>query len=202
MEMFLFKTIPVYWGCSSITNFFKQDGIITFDNIDDLIVKVNKLDESYYNDDESYYNDDDYLFGRPSHSKKGTEEEEDEQIGDSDMDNLLYLLRTMFRNKGIKDVYVEHEELDITISVTMGRKEKIESIQTEIDSAKAVNEGIDIKIDSVKGNVVKITKEIHHIDNNITIIKKQTDEKVNSVDTLTANELEQFFTKRYDKTSN
>ena len=50
LDCFLLKTIPVYWGCSSITNFFKQDGIITFDNVDDLIVKVNKLDESYYND--------------------------------------------------------------------------------------------------------------------------------------------------------
>ena len=50
LDCFLLKTIPVYWGCSSITNFFKQDGIITFNNIDDLIVKVNKLDESYYND--------------------------------------------------------------------------------------------------------------------------------------------------------
>ena len=102
----------------------------------------NDDDESYYNDDESYYNDDDYLFGRPSHSKKGTEEEEDEQIGDSDMDNLLYLLRTMFRNKGIKDVYVEHEELDITISVTMGRKEKIESIISVFDTAKRLKRDI------------------------------------------------------------
>lgn len=78
-------------------------------------------------------------------------------------------------------------------------KNKIDLIQTEIDSAKLINEGIDIKIDSVKGNVFKITEEINQIDNNITIIKKQTDEKVNSVDTFTANELERFFTDRYDK---
>ena len=50
LDCFLLKTIPVYWGCSSITDFFEQDGIIIFNNIDDLIVKVNKLDESYYND--------------------------------------------------------------------------------------------------------------------------------------------------------
>jgi hypothetical protein len=50
LDCFLLKTIPVYWGCSSISNFFRQDGIVIFDNIDDLIVKVNKLDESYYND--------------------------------------------------------------------------------------------------------------------------------------------------------
>jgi hypothetical protein len=83
-----------------------------------------------------------------------------------------------------------------------GYKERIEALQTKVDSAQAVNEKIDIKIDSVKDNVVNITKEIHHIDNNISIIKQQTNEKVNSVDSFTANELEQFFTNRYDKGSN
>ena len=106
-----------------------------------------KYEDTDY-EDESYYNDDDYLFGRPSHSKKGTEEDDDEQIGDSDMDNLLYLLRTMFRNKGIKDVYVEHEELDITISVTMGRKEKIESIISVFDTAKRLKRDILPQYDS------------------------------------------------------
>jgi chromosome segregation ATPase len=83
-----------------------------------------------------------------------------------------------------------------------GYKEKIEALQTKVDSAQAVNEKIDVKIDSVKDNVANITKEIHHIDNNISIIKQQTNEKVNSVDSFTANELEQFFTNRYDKASN
>jgi predicted nucleic acid-binding Zn-ribbon protein len=83
-----------------------------------------------------------------------------------------------------------------------GYKEKIEALQTKVDSAQAVNEKIDIKIDSVKNNVVNITKEIHHIDNNISVIKQQTNEKVNIVDTYTASELEQFFTDRYDKGSN
>ena len=83
-----------------------------------------------------------------------------------------------------------------------GYKEKIEALQTKVDSAQAVNEKIDIKIDSVKDNVVNITKEIHHIDNNISVIKQQTNEKVNIVDTYTASELEKFFTDRYDKGSN
>lgn len=106
-----------------------------------------KYEDTDY-EDESYYNDDDYLFGRPSHSKKGTEEEEEEMIGDSDMDNLLYLLRTMFKNKGIKDVYVEHDELDITISVTMGYKEKIESIISVFDTAKRLKRDILPQYDS------------------------------------------------------
>jgi len=83
-----------------------------------------------------------------------------------------------------------------------GYEDKIEALQTKVDSAQAVNEKIDVKIDSVKDNVINITKEIHHIDNNISIIKQQTDEKINSVDSFTANELEQFFTNRYDKSSN
>jgi hypothetical protein len=49
IEMFLLKTIPVYWGCSNIGDFFNMDGIITFDNVDDLIYKLNNLDENYYN---------------------------------------------------------------------------------------------------------------------------------------------------------
>ena len=81
-------------------------------------------------------------------------------------------------------------------------KNQIEALQTKVDSAQVVNQQIDTKIDSVKDNVVNITKEIHHIDNNILVIKQQTDEKVNSVDTFTANELEQFFTNRYDKGQN
>ena len=83
-----------------------------------------------------------------------------------------------------------------------GYEDKIEALQTKVDSAQAVNEKIDIKIDSVKDNVVNITKEIHHIDNNISIIKQQTDEKVNVINTYSASELEQFFTNRYNEGKN
>jgi hypothetical protein len=48
IDCFLQKTIPVYWGCSNIDNFFNPEGIITFTSIDDLICKANKLDENYY----------------------------------------------------------------------------------------------------------------------------------------------------------
>ena len=83
-----------------------------------------------------------------------------------------------------------------------GYKQKIEQLQTTVDSAKLVDKKITTKIDLVQEKVFGISKEIHYIDKNINIIKKQTDEKVNSIDTLTANELEQFFTNRYNKGSN
>jgi hypothetical protein len=48
IDCFLQKTIPVYWGCSNINDFFNPEGIITFTSIDDLIRKANKLDKNYY----------------------------------------------------------------------------------------------------------------------------------------------------------
>jgi hypothetical protein len=48
LDCFLLKTIPLYWGCSNIGDYFDTEGIISFNNIDDLIYKVNQLDENYY----------------------------------------------------------------------------------------------------------------------------------------------------------
>lgn len=48
MDCFLLKTIPIYWGCSNIGDFFNIDGIITFNNVDDLIYISNNLTEDYY----------------------------------------------------------------------------------------------------------------------------------------------------------
>lgn len=81
-------------------------------------------------------------------------------------------------------------------------KQKIEQLQQKVDSAKIADKKLVYKIDSVQQKVFGISKEIYYIDKNINIIKKQTDEKINSVDTLTTNELEQFFTDRYNKSSN
>jgi hypothetical protein len=48
LDCFLLKTIPLYWGCSSIANFFNPEGIIKFDNVDDLIYISNQLNDKYY----------------------------------------------------------------------------------------------------------------------------------------------------------
>ena len=78
-------------------------------------------------------------------------------------------------------------------------KDQIESLQSKIDSTQTLNQLIGNKIDSVQSNVTEITSEIVNIDNNITTIKQKTNEKINSVDSFTTNELEQFFTDRYNK---
>jgi hypothetical protein len=48
LDCFLMKTIPVYWGCSNIGDFFNKKGIIEFGNPDDLIYIMNGIDEKYY----------------------------------------------------------------------------------------------------------------------------------------------------------
>jgi peptidoglycan hydrolase CwlO-like protein len=80
-----------------------------------------------------------------------------------------------------------------------GYEKKIDLIQTKLDSAKVINKQIDDKVGEVKENVTTITNEIHHIDKNITVIKKQTNEKVNSVDDIPDSELELFFTNKYEQ---
>jgi len=82
-----------------------------------------------------------------------------------------------------------------------GYKDKIDSIQTKVDSAQVVNNQIDDKVMEVKENVTNITKEIHHIDNNLTIVKEQTNEKVNNANNFGNVELEQLFAARYNQSS-
>lgn len=49
LDCFLLKTIPIYWGCSNIEDFFNSEGIIKVNNVDDMIYIINNIDESYYN---------------------------------------------------------------------------------------------------------------------------------------------------------
>jgi hypothetical protein len=48
IDCFLLKTIPIYWGCSNIGDFFNEEGIIKFGDSDEFIYINNNLNESYY----------------------------------------------------------------------------------------------------------------------------------------------------------
>lgn len=78
-----------------------------------------------------------------------------------------------------------------------GYKNKIETISVEIDSLNNLNTLLDDKINIVNTNIVSINNEIESVDDNLKELKKKTDEKVNSVDDYSFNELEQFFANRY-----
>lgn len=43
MDCFLFRTVPIYYGCSNINDFFNPNGIITFTTVDELIDICNNL---------------------------------------------------------------------------------------------------------------------------------------------------------------
>jgi peptidoglycan hydrolase CwlO-like protein len=76
---------------------------------------------------------------------------------------------------------------------------KMDSIQTNIDSINTLNSVINNNIERLNGDISNITIEIENVDKKINIIRQNTDEKINSVDTFGVNQLELFFTNRYGK---
>lgn len=48
IDAFLTKTIPIYRGCDNIGDFFDQNGVIEFDNEEELINIINSLTEKDY----------------------------------------------------------------------------------------------------------------------------------------------------------
>lgn len=49
MDAFMTGTIPIYWGCPSINKFFNTDGMIIFNNTDDLLTHLKSLSLDKYN---------------------------------------------------------------------------------------------------------------------------------------------------------
>jgi hypothetical protein len=48
IDCFITGTIPIYYGCPSINNFFDINGIITFNNIEELKNILDNIDSNYY----------------------------------------------------------------------------------------------------------------------------------------------------------
>ena len=43
------KTIPIYWGCPNIGEYFNNEGILSFDNLEQLDIILNNLTPDFYN---------------------------------------------------------------------------------------------------------------------------------------------------------
>ena len=50
IDCFASKTIPIYWGASNIGEYFNTDGMIIFNNIEELKDILDNLDEKFYDD--------------------------------------------------------------------------------------------------------------------------------------------------------
>lgn len=101
-----------------------------------LLEEIDPLDWSESDDD---------LFGRPSYPSK--DDDDDDDIPSEDMENLLYLLRTLFKNSGV-EADIESKGLDIMIYVVLNKKEKISSIIRVFDVAKKLKKDILPQYDS------------------------------------------------------
>ena len=77
-------------------------------------------------------------------------------------------------------------------------KDKIESLSNQIDTVKLINDKIDVKLVSVDKYISEIDENIINVGKNIKNFKQKTNAKINSVDNYTYNELELFFTNRYN----
>ena len=48
IDALITKTVPVYWGCQNIEEFFNPEGIVIVENINDLVDKINLLTPETY----------------------------------------------------------------------------------------------------------------------------------------------------------
>jgi septal ring factor EnvC (AmiA/AmiB activator) len=78
-----------------------------------------------------------------------------------------------------------------------GYNQKIDNLTKEIDSVQQLNKELDDRIASLHSELELIDSDIDRVQNGITNIRKNTDEKVNTVDSFTFDELIKFFTDRY-----
>lgn len=98
---------------------------------------------------------------------------------------MTFLAFTLFNVRGL--------QTDID-----GFNEKIDNIGKEIDSIQDMNKELDNLIESLHTELELIDSDIDKVQNNIYTIRRNTNEKVTRVDSLTLSELQEFFTKRYD----
>jgi hypothetical protein len=50
VDCFITKTIPIYWGCPNISDFFDINGIIEFKDFNDFLNISNNLKDLFYNE--------------------------------------------------------------------------------------------------------------------------------------------------------
>jgi peptidoglycan hydrolase CwlO-like protein len=74
---------------------------------------------------------------------------------------------------------------------------KIEALESKINSLHSINEELTLEIDTLNFQINKLDQEISKQDIKIVTLKRQTNEKVNNVDSFGDDELEQFFAERY-----
>ena len=110
----------------------------------------------------------------------------------SSIERFLYFALVFFGVYYLVSMYSPNDEEYIT-----EYNNKIEVLNDKINSLHSINEDLTSEIDVLTTQITLLDQEISKQDNKIVILKKQTNEKVNNVDSYRDDELEQFFTERY-----
>ena len=109
----------------------------------------------------------------------------------SSKERFLYFAIIFFSVYYLVSMYSSNEEYITEYN------DKIDTLNGKINSLHIVNEDLTLEIGVLTTQISVLDQEISKQDNKIVILKKQTNEKVNNVDSYRYDELEQFFTERY-----
>jgi chromosome segregation ATPase len=74
---------------------------------------------------------------------------------------------------------------------------KIQLLEQRIDSINTQNNALKLEADSLYLRITSYDQEIKKLNSRIYVIKKQTEQKINAVDSMFDDELQQFFANRY-----
>ena len=107
-------------------------------------------------------------------------------------ERLLYLAIAFFGVYYLINMYSSNEKEYIN-----EYNNKIEALEQKVDSLHYINENLVYKIDTLNQEIQKLDNAIYLQNNKIIILKKQTNEKINAVDSFNDDELTRFFTERY-----
>ena len=110
----------------------------------------------------------------------------------SSKERFLYIAIVFFGAYYLINMYSSNEDEYIN-----EYNSKIEALENKINSLHNINEELTLEIDTLNGQITKLDQEISKQDSKIVTLKRQTNEKVNNVDSFGDDELEQFFTERY-----
>tara|TARA_R110001592_G_scaffold230104_1_gene486871 strand:+ start:159 stop:542 length:384 start_codon:yes stop_codon:yes gene_type:complete len=110
----------------------------------------------------------------------------------SSKERFLYIAIVFFGAYYLINMYSSNEDKYIN-----EYNSKIEALESKINSLHNINEELTLEIDTLNGQIIKLDQEISKQDSKIVTLKRQTNEKVNNVDSFGDDELEQFFAERY-----
>ena len=110
----------------------------------------------------------------------------------SSKERFLYIAIVFFGAYYLINMYSSNEDEYIN-----EYNSKIEALESKINSLHSINEELTLEIDTLNNQIIKLDQEISKQDIKIVTLKRQTNEKVNNVDSFGDDELEQFFAERY-----